>query len=182
MKRSSVGFAMALAALLAACGGDDSGKTDDAQGKAGSSGGPKKGEVPCGSATCKVPSGVTGEACCKDQFAAACGIKPTATGTCRELPKTDERCPVPDIMVSMPGGGNAAMSTYGCCTANNECGIDFGAGCQSRTFACMVIGADQVDKVKPQTCDGDPLPLPANCGMNMIRIPGGAAAGQSGGT
>jgi hypothetical protein len=179
MKRSSVGFAMAMAGLLAACGGGSgSGKTTSSQGKAGS-GALKPGETACGSSTCKLPSGVTGEVCCMDNFTGACGIK--NGGNCRAVPKTDDRCPPPDlkVMFPMPAGSMGTMQTFGCCTSNNECGIDFGAGCQPRTTACMVIGPDQVDKIKPQTCDGNALPLPANCGTNMIRIPGGAA-GQSG--
>jgi hypothetical protein len=179
MMRSRLVFSMALAALLAACGGDDvggNGKTDNSQGKAGSSG-LKEGEVGCGSKVCKLPSGVTGEACCQDQFSAACGVRASATAVCRALPKTDDRCPPPDLNVMVPGGTGAI---YGCCTSNNECGIDFGAGCQPRTTACMVIGPDQVDKIKPETCDGEELPLPANCGTNMIRIPN--IAGQSGGS
>lgn len=182
MKRSCVGFAMALAALLAACGSSsdaNSGKTAGAQGKAGS-GGPKEGEVACGSAICKLPSGATGEACCKDQFTGACGIKASATAACRDVPKTDDRCPLPQLGVMPPMMGSMGMQTYGCCTANDECGIDFGAGCQPRTTVCTFVGPDQVDKIMPQTCDGDPLPLPANCGMNMIRVP--SVAGQSGGT
>jgi hypothetical protein len=183
MKRSSVVYAIVVMGLLAACGGDDkdgdTGKKNNSQQKAGS-GGDDKGGVGCGSKVCKVPDGVMGEACCKDNFSSTCGIKTSSAGQCRELPKIDERCPVPDIMVRM---GPPGMTTaYGCCTSNNECGIDFGSGCQPRTIACMVVGPDQKDKIMHQTCDGDELPLPADCGMNSIRIPpipGGAAGGGS---
>jgi hypothetical protein len=70
------------------------------------------------------------------------------------------------------------MKVYGCCTSAGECGIDFGSGCQPRTTACGVIGMDQVDKVKPQKCTGEELPLPATCGMGGFRFPG--FAGSSG--
>lgn len=181
MKRSRVGFAIALASLLAACGGDDkdSGTKKDPQEKAGS-GGSDKGTLSCGATKCKLPEGVTGDLCCKDQFAGLCGVM--AGGNCREIPKTDDRCPPPElnVMFPMPRGSNGGMSVFGCCTSNDECGIDFGAGCQPRTTACQVVGPDQVDKIKPQKCGGDPLPLPEGCGMNMIRIP--SFAGQSGGS
>jgi hypothetical protein len=181
MKRSSVGFAFVLLGLLAACGGDDkdsSSTKSNSQGKAGSGATDTKNTKACGSAICKLPKGVTGDLCCKDQFTATCGVM--AGGNCRELPKVDDRCPPPDlrVMVPMPGG-TSSMTIFGCCTTNNECGIDFGAGCQPRTTACMVVGPDQVDKIKPMTCDGKELPLPAGCGMNMITIP--SFAGQSGG-
>jgi hypothetical protein len=184
MKRSSVVYAIVLMGLVAACGGDDedkdTGKKNNSQEKAGSGASDDKSGVGCGSKVCKLPDGVMGEACCKDNFSSTCGVKMGSAGQCRDLPKVDERCPVPDIMVRMsPVGG---MSAYGCCTSKNECGIDFGSGCQPRTIACMVIGPDMKDKIMHQTCDGDALPLPDDCATNMIRIPqipGGAAGGGS---
>lgn len=185
MKRSSVVYAIVVMGLVAACGGDDAdskdtGKKNNSSEKAGS-GDDDKGSVGCGAKTCKLPDGMMGEACCKDNFSSTCGVKATPTSQCRELPKVDERCPVPDIMVRMgvPGG---MTNAYGCCTSSNECGIDFGSGCQPRTIACMVVGPDMKDKIMHQTCDGKELPLPDDCGTNMIRIPqipGGAAGGGS---
>jgi hypothetical protein len=182
MKCSSVIFAFALAGLFAACGGDDkdsTGTKDNSQSKAGS-GGSDKDTLSCGSTKCKLPEGVTGTLCCKDQFAGVCGLMSGAN--CREIPKTDDRCPAPklNVMFPMPGGTGSGMTVFGCCTSGNECGIDFGAGCQPRTTACSVVGPDQVENIKPMTCDGDALPLPDGCGMNMIRVPN--FAGQSGGT
>jgi hypothetical protein len=175
MKRSSVGFAIALMGLLAACGGSDdknTGKT--ASPNKGEAGNKAEAGIACGAKTCKLPKELEGqEACCVDMFAGTCGVKMGAN--CRAIPKTDDRCPAPELNVRIPGMGNAAMGIFGCCTAADECGIDFGAGCEPRTFACMFIGPDQVEKIKPQTCGGEELPLPANCGTNMIRIPGGAA-------
>ena len=179
MKRSSVrlGFAAALVGLLAACGGNDGGtaKTDSSQQKAGS-GGTKEQGVACGAKSCTVPDGATGDACCIDQFAGTCGVK-SGGATCHPPVMTDERCPVPDLKLNIPAMG--IMQPLGCCTRDNECGVDFGVGCQSRTVLCMGIGLDQVDKLKVQTCDGKELPRPADCGTRMVTLPG--AAGQSGG-
>jgi len=179
MKRSSVVSAFVMMSLLAACGGDDTdtkdtGKKPSSQEKAGS--GADDG-VGCGSKSCTLPKGLAGEACCRDEFAATCGVKSTPTGTCREVPKIDERCPVPELMVRPPMG---AMGTaaYGCCTSGGECGIDFGTGCQPRSFLCNVVPMSQIDTIKPQKCDGGELELPADCGMNMIRIPMPGAAGS----
>jgi hypothetical protein len=110
-----------------------------------------------------------------DQFAGTCGV--TTGGTCRAAQKTDDRCPVPDLKLMLPPGGGI-QQPLGCCTTDNECGVDFGVGCQSRTVLCMGIGLDQIDKLKRQTCDGGDLPLPADCGTMMVRFP---FAGQSGG-
>jgi hypothetical protein len=179
MRSSSMGFAIALVSLLAACGGDDkdTGKKDNSSSKAGS-GSSDTGAVPCGDTTCKLPSGVTGTLCCKDNFAGTCGLM--SGGSCRELPKTDDRCPAPQVMVRVPMMAGGGTTAFGCCTSSNQCGIDFGiGGCQPRTTLCMVVGADQIDKIQPKTCDGDDLPLPETCGMNMINIP--SFAGQSGG-
>jgi hypothetical protein len=122
MKRSGVGFAVALAGLLAACGGDNgaTGKQDNSRETAGS-GGTKVAGVACGSATCTVPKGVTGEACCIDQFSATCGV--TSGGACRAAQKADERCPVPGLKLMIPARGGI-QQPIGCCTSDNECGVD----------------------------------------------------------
>ncbi len=180
MKRWSVGLLVVLASVLGGCGGDDGGgatKTDTAsQMKAGSGGSKDKDGVPCGPKTCTAPAGATGPACCIDQFAGMCGVM--GGGSCRPAAKTDDRCPIPDLKLMLPANG-AIMQPVGCCTADNECGVDFGVGCQSRTVLCMGIGLDQLDKLKAETCDGDALPLPADCGTRMVTLPG--VAGQSGG-
>jgi hypothetical protein len=169
MKRSGVGFAVVLAGLLAACGGDDGGsvRNNDARATAGSSGAKVEGVV-CGSETCTVPKGAAGEACCKDQFSSTCGV--TTGGACGAVQKSDERCPVPDLKLVIPAG-SGIQQPVGCCTTDSECGVDFGVGCQSRTVLCMGIGLDQVDKLKRQTCDGKDLPLPADCGTMMVTLP-----------
>jgi hypothetical protein len=42
----------------------------------------------------------------------------------------------------------------------------------------MVVRPDQVDMVKHQKCTGEPLPLPANCGMTGgFPFPGAAGSG-----
>jgi hypothetical protein len=167
MMRTSLVFGIALAAL-AACGGDDGAesgtKADPVEQVAGSSAEP--GTVVCGAKSCKLPDGVTGEICCRDEFAGVCGLKDGAT--CSALPEMDERCPVPDIeLPTRPG--MTIPKPYGCCTSDNECGLDFGVGCQPRTIICMgPIGAEGAAKLEPQTCDGEPLPLPPGCGMGTM--------------
>jgi hypothetical protein len=53
-------------------------------------------------------------------------------------------------------------------------------GCRARTFTCMFVPKDQVDKIKPQTCDGEPIPLPDNCGSTMpiFMLPPTAGSGS----
>lgn len=179
MTRSSLGYVIVLAGVLAACGGDDSGKKDNAStGKAGNDKSSEKDgtTLPCGSMTCKLPGELKGEElCCKDQFSGGtCGVKVGAE--CRPIPKIDERCPVPQIMVNFPGGASG-MRAFGCCTTGGECGIDFGQGCMPRTVACMVVNQSNKDQVMPQKCTGEPLPLPETCGMGGFPFPGAAAGG-----
>lgn len=177
MKCRDVALAIVWLSLLGGCGGSDGGgtaKTDRAQEKAGT-GGTAEG-VPCGSKRCTAPQGSVGPACCIDQFSGTCGVM--GGGSCRAAPKTDERCPIPDLKLMLPSNGSI-MQPVGCCTGDNECGVDFGVGCQSRTVLCQGIGLDQLDKLKAETCDGKALPLPADCGTMMVTLPG--VAGQSGG-
>jgi hypothetical protein len=178
MTRSSLGYVIVLAGLLAACGGDDSGtkeNSDTGKGNAGKSGGNSGDTLVCGSETCKRPKELKDETlCCKDKFAGGCGVQ--VGPECRAIPAVDERCPPPTIMVNAPGA--MGMKVFGCCTSAGECGIDFGMGCQPRTLACMVVTPDQVDMVKHQKCTGEPLPLPSTCGMGGFRFPGAAGSGS----
>lgn len=182
MKRSSLGFvlgfAVFFASAFAACGGDDGDEKDTGSTKSGQDKDKDDDEFVCGAETCELPKGVKGELCCRDQFTGGCGLKMGAS--CRPLPKVDDRCPVPQLNVMVPGMGNIVSETYGCCTSTNECGIDFGSGCQPRSIACMVVRPDQVQNIKLQTCDGEEMPLPENCGMSGFRIPGSSGAAGSG--
>ena len=176
MTRSSLGYVIVLAGVLAACGGDDSGKKDNANtGKAGDKSSQDDGTTKgCGPTVCKLPADLKGEElCCKDAFNGTCGVK--VNSECRALPKIDERCPVPQIMVNFPGA--MGMKAFGCCTSAGECGIDFGMGCQSRTVACMVVNQSNKDMVMPQKCTGEKLPLPDTCGMGGFPFPGAAGGG-----
>ena len=178
MRRSRLSYVVVLAGVLAACGGgDDAGKkTNSNTGKEGDG---KSGDgavmtKPCGSETCKLPAELKGEElCCKDPFVGGCGVK--AGAECRPIPKVDERCPPPKIMTNFPGAMN--MKVFGCCTGAGECGIDFGMGCQPRTLACMVVRPETKDMVMHQKCTGEPLELPANCGMTGLPFPGFAGGG-----
>jgi hypothetical protein len=175
---SRLGYVVVLAGLIAACGGgDDTGtKPDSNTAKDKDKGDSSSADtMPCGAETCKLPSELKGEeVCCKDRFAGGCGVKVGAE--CRNFPQVDDRCPPPQIMVNIPGA--SGMKVFGCCTSAGECGIDFGMGCQPRTLACMVVTPDQVDMVKHQKCTGEPLPLPATCGMGGFRFPGAAGSGS----
>jgi hypothetical protein len=171
MKRWTAVIAVGLLSLLGACGGHDgsTSKTNIASQERAGSGVTRDDEgVPCGPAMCSAPKGSTGPACCVDQFSGTCGVM--GGGTCRATPKSDERCPIPDLKLMLPANGSI-MQPVGCCTSDGECGVDFGVGCQSRTVLCMGIGLDQLDKLKAETCDGKPLPLPADCGTNMVTLP-----------
>jgi hypothetical protein len=162
--------------IVAACGGDSGDAKDDTKGSS-SSPQTKAGEKQCGKDTCKLPEGLEDEElCCIDPFAGGCGVK--SANTCRPFPKVDDRCPPPDIQVPMANG--LVGRVFGCCTTDNACGIDIGMGsCLPRTIACMGVPKDQVDKIQPQTCDGEPLPLPANCGSNGgFMLPGAAGSGS----
>jgi hypothetical protein len=190
MKKTMIGIALlALAAGFgSACGGDDS-TTPTKSGSAGSKAGVagSGGPVYCAKEICKVPAGLGAdvEACCMDQFNGGCGIK--SGSSCRPLPAPpDDRCPVPDFTagIMIPGAGGAGAATsgivvVGCCTDKNECGIDFGmGGCQPRTVACMFVPKSNVDSIKPMTCDGTPIDLPADCGASFS-FPGAGGAGGS---
>jgi hypothetical protein len=170
MKRSGLGCAFAIVVCVAACGGDagSGSKSNDSKEAAGSgaSADSTKGGAPCGATSCTAPKGSTAEPCCMDRFAGTCGVM--VGNVCGIGPKVDARCPVPDLKLMIPNG---IMEPVGCCTGDNECGVDFGAGCQSRTVLCMGIGLDQVDKLKVETCDGEALPRPADCGTMMVTLP-----------
>ena len=158
---------MALCWMLAACGGGEEEGTNE-DGNTGDDEEEEAETLQCAADKCKLPKELEDEElCCIDNFAGGCGIK--IGSTCREMPEVDTRCPAPKIMVNFPGA--MQMRVFGCCTSNDQCGVDFGMGCQPRTIACMAVSPDQVDQIMPQTCDGEPLELPANCGMGGFRPP-----------
>jgi hypothetical protein len=183
MKTKIIGIALiALTAMLGSACGSDSKSTDTP--KAGSSGGAGAGgggAVYCLKELCKKVEGVDAEPCCMDPFAGGCGVK--SGGACRVPPAPpDARCPVPNLakafMLPGAGGSGSAPVITGCCTANNECGVDSGmGGCQSRTSVCQYIPKAYVSMIEPLSCDGMTLELPADCGTNMS-FPGAGAAGS----
>jgi hypothetical protein len=175
MKKRTLGMIMfGLFALLLACGSDSGG---DDKGTTGSSAtGTPAGKFVCGKDTCELPADMPdAELCCMDPFKGGCGVK--VGSSCREVPRTDSRCSVPSFATMGPPGAGGIMAS-GCCTPENECGIDFGAGCQTRTFLCPYIPKAQAAMLNPQTCDGTPLPLPGDCGQNGGAIPAAAGSGS----
>jgi hypothetical protein len=184
MNRRMIGIALlALAAGFGACGGKDNSSTttpkagSGGHGGAGGSGGP----VTCLKETCKAVDGVDAAPCCMDPFAGGCGVMSGAA--CVKAPTPDARCPVPDgaaMLFTIPGGTPPLLT--GCCTADNECGVDSGmGGCMSRTAACQYLPKQYVSMIMPLTCDGETMPIPDNCGSNMT-FPGfgGSGAGTAG--
>lgn len=152
----------ALLITLASCGGDakstakqmrpkDSGVEGDSQG------------LRCGSKICSVPADA-GTACCVDRFTGGCGM--LTGGTCRPLPSDrDDACPDPDLG-GLGYAGGASSSIHGCCAPNNECGINLGIGlgCTPAAQTCELLPRLILERYHAQTCDGDPLTLPADCG------------------
>lgn len=156
--------AVMLGSLAACGGGSQPGTNDPAVQLAG-----RTAARPCGPATCTLPPELEGQQpCCVNPFqGGGCGVK--MAGTCRPIPQADNRCPLPMIGAMVPRGPN--MMVIGCCTPSNECGFDFGLGCQALTTACNLVGPEQAKTLMPTTCDGAPIPLPADCGMNSIVPP-----------
>lgn len=159
---------------LAACGGGLS-KDDLAMRESDGAGGATAARK-CGAELCTLPPELAGQQpCCMDPFRGGCGVK--MSGTCRPVPKADARCPLPMIMT--PRAPN--MMVVGCCAPNDECGFDFGLGCQALTTACEIVGPEQAKTLMPTTCEGAPLPLPADCGMNSFVPPIGRVPAAGGG-
>jgi hypothetical protein len=172
-----------MSVVGAACGGDD----DDSDSKPAPT--IKPGEVGCGKNVCALPENVEGTACCIDTFAGTCGIKAGGGASCRALPDNfDSRCPIP-AGISMFG-----VAALPCC-ADDECGLDFGtlgggAGCMPTSGACSMVPRQFARMLMAQKCDGEPIELPADCGVeNGGTIPGqragasgGASAGAGGGS
>jgi hypothetical protein len=177
MKKRTLGMALGLLTLLSACGSSKS-STENTGSTTSSSTAKTNGKFTCAKDVCTLPDSLKGEElCCMDPFKGGCGIK--SGGSCRSFPTIDDRCPVPDLNAMAPMGIEPPKA-FGCCTANNECGVDFGmGGCQARTFLCQFISKDAAAMLNPETCDGEAMPLPANCGRTTpIMLPGAAGGGS----
>lgn len=156
--------------LAAACGSEDGGKAgagDDragAGGKGGSDAGVDAGDgktIECGSTTCRAPEGSPFEVCCKDQFAGACGLV-MGEGQCMQMrAEVVTSCPLPDIpgIADATAGSGAQAGVSGCCTPNNECGVDLGVGtgCSSNSSLCTFFPFEYASKLQLITCDGKEL-------------------------
>lgn len=149
------------------------------------------GELPCGRNSCKLPGEFAGaRLCCVDAFAGTCGIKTYHSDSCRPFPKIDPRCPVPipPEERSKYFDDIQGVQLFGCCTSDNMCGLDVlsdtdenfpvfgvppefqpdhpGQLCQPRSrMLCLLVQAEllEPERVMEQTCDGQPLELPADC-------------------
>jgi hypothetical protein len=176
MKKRSLGIVFGLLTLLSACGSSNSSSGSNSSTAAGSMA-THDGKFRCAKDTCVLPDTLKGEElCCMDPFAGGCGIK--AGTSCRPFPKTDNRCSLPDL-VAMGAPGTDSIKPFPCCSSGNECGVDFGMGCQALSFLCGFINKDDAAALNAKTCDGNPVALPANCGANgRAMIPGAAGSGH----
>jgi hypothetical protein len=167
---------LTLAGVVGACGGDDSG---DKGGTSGSgSVAPMSDKTVCMGTTCALPEGVEGTLCCTDAFTGKCGIKSGNGDSCTAFPEdVDSRCPVPTL--GMMGMGAGAGFLFGCCAPSGECGIGFGSmACQPVSSLCGVIPKQFVSMITAQTCDGEPVTLPENCGTDTtFAFPGRGGSG-----
>ena len=176
---------LTLAGFVGACGGDD----DDDDDKGGNTAGSvaKPGDTVCpgsGPSKCELPEGVDGQLCCTDPFNGKCGVRSGSGDSCVAFPENvDERCPVP--MIGMGATmGNGFL--YGCCSEDSgECGIGIAnMPCQPVRSLCTILPKMLISQIKAQTCDGEPVELPADCGTNttfMFPGRGGAGTGTSAG-
>jgi hypothetical protein len=115
-----------------------------------------------------------------DPFSGGCGVM--SSSGCRPFPQNDDRCPVPDLVASgtmNAMGVIAGITASGCCTSSNQCGLDFGMGCQGTDFLCSYISKDDAASLDWKTCDGMSIPLPDGCGQNgRVNLPGIAGSGS----
>lgn len=144
--------ACALGALVACGGGDPPGEVTEPVMDEPEK--PASDEFTCGEEVCELPEGMTGELCCADPFSGGCGI---ARGSeCRVFPKRDDRCP--DVTTG------ASIRGVPCCAQNGECGLDVGLGCLSTIENCALFRRSLVEQLGRQSCEGEELELPADCG------------------
>jgi hypothetical protein len=173
-----VGFVALVA--VAACGGDDGG-TDGAAGARSGSGGNGGSEagtdadamaggksLTCGVKKCRIPEDSPFDVCCKDEFTGACGLL-VGDNQCQQMrAEVVASCPLPDIpgIADATAGSGAGGGVSGCCTANNECGVDLGVGtgCSSNSSLCTFFPPEYASKLELITCDGKTLETkPAGC-------------------
>ncbi|HET6333133.1 MAG TPA: hypothetical protein VFG30_07965 [Polyangiales bacterium] len=164
MKIAGLGFVF-VALAIAACGGDDDAGSGGAGGKgdngeSGASGGSSDKTMICGAKTCRLSADSLDAPCCRDEFAGECGLM--VGNQCRKLrAKIDERCPLPEIpgIADAADPANERNGVSGCCTDNNECGLDLGlgTGCSGNASNCMFFPPPYTDSLALTTCEGEPL-------------------------
>jgi hypothetical protein len=154
--------------------GMNSAGTGGSSGTAGTAGtAPVAMPVPCGDIMCNPPANPAagllmgaggllgggggaipmGMACCIDEAAEECGYTAMAGGMCEPPATEDMRCDGIDTsglqaLADMFGFGalvgQAFMGGFGCCTDDNQCGVDgalFGRGCVANVEAMAMLGA-----------------------------------------
>lgn len=140
--------------------------------------------VECGSGSCLPPmsalSGLpimipTAVACCVDEETAQCGSAESEGATCEPPAVADERCPGFDLSAlgNLGGAVGGGMQMTGCCTPNNQCGLDgaiFGRGCVENSAAQAQLGAipliGTLIMIPPaRACDAPPEPTDEDAGI-----------------
>ncbi len=165
---------------VAACGGDDGDRDGSAGARsgAGGKGGREVASEPdgmaggksliCGAKQCRIPEDSPFELCCKDEFAGACGLL-MGDGLCQQMrAEVVPSCPLPDIpgIADATAGSGAGGGVSGCCTPDNECGVDLGVGtgCSSNSSLCSFFPPEYASQLQLITCDGKELDTkPAGC-------------------
>lgn len=108
--------------------------------------------VRCGNKQCAPPAnplallGLPASlACCADSSKNVCGIHATEDAACEPLASADMRCPGVNLGALAAFAGDAAAGLMtGCCTAQNQCGLDgalFGRGCVENAEAETLLGS-----------------------------------------
>jgi hypothetical protein len=190
-----------LTILLAASSGCSSDDEDDDKapsggrsgsagtgGRAGSTaagtGGAAVEPVECGTGSCLPPmSALSGlpiqlpqaVACCVDEETAQCGSAESEGATCEPPAVADDRCPGFDLSAlgNLGGAVGGGMQMTGCCTPNNQCGLDgaiFGRGCVENSAAQAQLGAipfigTLIMIPAARACDAPPEPTGEDAGI-----------------
>jgi hypothetical protein len=84
-------------------------------------------------------------ACCLDESNGTCGTAASEGAACEAPAAPDSRCPGFSLgALGAAAGGLLGNTMQGCCTPNNQCGLDgsiFGRGCVENGEASSMISA-----------------------------------------
>jgi hypothetical protein len=82
-------------------------------------------------------------------------------------------------MSAAGSGGSDEFSGFfvQCCASDNQCGIDYGMGCTDVATLCKILPKNLAKTIHPATCNGTPMALPDDCGMDF-NLPGLGGSGD----